>query len=839
MISQLARLAAVAPPLFATLTVLAGLVKPGYDVREQTVSDLAVGAHGWIQNLNFVLLGAGMVAFALALAIAPKPRRRMWAAVVLLAAAGVGVGAEALFPTDLAGAPETPDGVAHNMIFLLVFLALIAAMALQRARLAAATTFAGLVVFVMFAGDVGDPLHGVAGLLERAIIAIPLAWITITARGLDPRPARLPVRRPATVVAAAAAVLLLGLAIAGQAHAQARVLYVDPVSGADANPGSSAQPLKTLGKALSASAAGTTIKLAGGGYGPTANGETFPAGGLRVPAGVTIDGATENGVPVTTLVGSGHGVALNLDGNATVRDVFLGGAGFGVGVFADQGTQVLGNLFVVAAGKSAAIDGTTLIGGIVLRGSARASLTGGRLFANGGVGASLLEQARLTLRGGQINANATTGVAAHQQAQLTIDGSRIIGSNAGCATGSGVVLHDKAQAILKNQVELAHLASALTANQDSTAVLSGTRVAKDSSAGCVETPSVSADGSASVTLDGARVSATGGQTVGLEASGAALLALRDTEVRGHTRAGLNLSGSPTIGIDGGSITNNAIGVRKRVTGLPRITVTRARLAQNDIAMQVGESILKVRNSQIVLNRIGIEARGSVGGLPTRDEATACAGACVNLGTDRALPGPTPFDDPGGNTFAANTETGLDLTFASGHVPAIGNVWNTGTQGADALGRYPGPFDLDGTSPLAKGANFRLTPFTQVSLGPSATVGSVRLAPRRLTARAGHRARLKLAWTHPVAWKRLDRVALRLGAAARIAIHPRSEGVSVRGGVRVAAARVSHRGKTVTARLTIRIGGRYAGRTLRVQASAVDRAGRRQTVPAAGAIRVLR
>ena len=93
----LAVVATAGPPLFAALTILAALVKPGYDTAEQTVSDLAVGEYGWIQTANFLILGAAMLAF------------------------------------------------------------------------------------VMFAGDVGDPLHDVAGLIERVVIAIPLVWISVSA----------------------------------------------------------------------------------------------------------------------------------------------------------------------------------------------------------------------------------------------------------------------------------------------------------------------------------------------------------------------------------------------------------------------------------------------------------------------------------------------------------------------------------------------------------------------------------------------------------------------------------------------------------------------------------
>jgi hypothetical membrane protein len=188
---------AAGPLAFLVISVLAGLIKPGYDIGEQTVSDLAVGAYGWLQTANFFLLGATMI--ALALALGATPSRRSPSAVVLLAAAGIGVFASGFFPTDLAGAPVTSHGAIHNMLFLGVFLALIATFALhgralrragsERAlarysTLTAAAVFLLLVVFVMFAGDIGDPLHAIAGLLERVLIAAALAWLTVTSRRL-------------------------------------------------------------------------------------------------------------------------------------------------------------------------------------------------------------------------------------------------------------------------------------------------------------------------------------------------------------------------------------------------------------------------------------------------------------------------------------------------------------------------------------------------------------------------------------------------------------------------------------------------------------------------------
>jgi hypothetical membrane protein len=170
---KLAALAAIGPPLFLAITVFAGLIKPGYDISEQTVSDLAVGAHGWIQTANFLLLGASVLAFALVL----RSRRG-----VAFAIAGAGLIASGIYPGDLPGAVETSHGAIHNMLAVVIFFALTAGLALHRAKRLALAVFVLLVTFALFAGDVGDPLHGISGLLERVLIALPLVWIAVSAR---------------------------------------------------------------------------------------------------------------------------------------------------------------------------------------------------------------------------------------------------------------------------------------------------------------------------------------------------------------------------------------------------------------------------------------------------------------------------------------------------------------------------------------------------------------------------------------------------------------------------------------------------------------------------------
>jgi hypothetical protein len=102
------------------------------------------------------------------------------------------------------------------------------------------------------------------------------------------------------------------------------------------------------------------------------------------------------------------------------------------------------------------------------------------------------------------------------------------------------------------------------------------------------------------------------------------------------------------------------------------------------------------------------------------------------------------------------------------VRGVGNAWNPNVQGADASGRYPKALTVTGSSPLSEGRNFQLRDLSNnaIQLGPATAVGKFRLSPRTLSARRSRPASWRLAWTHPVDWKQLDRVVMRLESAGR-------------------------------------------------------------------------
>jgi hypothetical protein len=131
-----------------------------------------------------------------------------------------------------------------------------------------------------------------------------------------------------------------------------------------------------------------------------------------------------------------------------------------------------------------------------------------------------------------------------------------------------------------------------------------------------------------------------------------------------------------------------------------------------------------------------------------------------------------------------------------------------------------------------------------ALCENGTVGVLRLAPKRLRARAGEPARLKLSWRHPRSWRQLRRVTLRLyrgdSWVGAVAISPRSRRIADRGGLTVLRrSRLVRKGKTVSAQLALRLHRSLAGQRLRIEIAAVDVRGARQLERRAGSIRVSR
>jgi hypothetical protein len=123
------------------------------------------------------------------------------------------------------------------------------------------------------------------------------------------------------------------------------------------------------------------------------------------------------------------------------------------------------------------------------------------------------------------------------------------------------------------------------------------------------------------------------------------------------------------------------------------------------------------------------------------------------------------------------------------------------------------------------------------------VGKLKLAARTVTAGAAKTGVVGMSWTHPKSWKRLRTVTVTASDGAnpigKITIRPRSEKPTASGALKLVGGKssVSHKGKTVTARLAIRTKPSLAGKTLRLDVEALARNGKKQLEFDAGTLRI--
>jgi hypothetical membrane protein len=175
----LAAAAIIGPVVFAVAAVVQGLLRPGYSFVADPVVALVAGPSGWVQDLNFVVLGAAMIAFAIGLQLGVRPTR--WAVLGPAALVLSGIG-----PLWAGLADPRP---AH---FLMTFLgAATGLIVLSRSmardprwqRLAGYALTTGIAILVvipihsLLALPADAPLHPWWGLLNWSAITL---WLTCT-----------------------------------------------------------------------------------------------------------------------------------------------------------------------------------------------------------------------------------------------------------------------------------------------------------------------------------------------------------------------------------------------------------------------------------------------------------------------------------------------------------------------------------------------------------------------------------------------------------------------------------------------------------------------------------
>ena len=119
-----ARAGLLAPVLFVTVFTVAGLLRQGYDPLSTYVSELALGSGGWIQMLNFVILGILMLVFSRGVAAEFRTGKASKGGPVLLLIIALLFIVSGIFVMDPTGTPPnqaTVHGIIHGLAGGIIF----------------------------------------------------------------------------------------------------------------------------------------------------------------------------------------------------------------------------------------------------------------------------------------------------------------------------------------------------------------------------------------------------------------------------------------------------------------------------------------------------------------------------------------------------------------------------------------------------------------------------------------------------------------------------------------------------------------------------------------------
>jgi hypothetical membrane protein len=191
-VAALAAAGIVGPVIFVVVALVQSLLRRDHSLVGHPISALAAGPSGWVQNVNFLLFGLLMIAYAVGLHLGVRPSRAGVVGVVFLLLSGVGLMWAAVFPaTDATGAFDE-NRLLHIPGFIMTFLGggiglIVMSRRMGRdprwkrvATYALATGIAMLVLILVGGGLVrppGAPLHAWFGLFQWVLLAV---WLPCT-----------------------------------------------------------------------------------------------------------------------------------------------------------------------------------------------------------------------------------------------------------------------------------------------------------------------------------------------------------------------------------------------------------------------------------------------------------------------------------------------------------------------------------------------------------------------------------------------------------------------------------------------------------------------------------
>lgn len=471
-----------------------------------------------------------------------------------------------------------------------------------------------------------------------------------------------------------------------------RVLYVDPMEGSDANPGTRARPFKTISHAAADSSNGTVIDLLDGTYDyetepqfrDTTLSECGVGSGIVIPSGVTLR-ADHSGQAVLVTAGY-HGLCFF---GGRVEGLRIGRTAFGGGVIEiDRGELEIHETAFWDDFQLSGV-GSPNPGSIHATGSAKVSLFAGQLqgyAAGSNFRLALLEdQAELTVNQGELRLTepytppgTNSAFYLSDSSRLTLHGVALIDERTD--HGHGVILTGSSGAVLDQGTTLTGFSNAISILGPTS--LSVNNVTFSHNQTGIFVFGTKADVPASVVV---RNSSFSEQESGIWGLAAGLdLDLSHTRFEDLRGTAISLLGSGRSVF--GSITILRCGYGMRF--IPRTPEL--------------ELSIFMRNSSVRDCRQGVWILSNNGQ--------------IDLGT---------LSSPGNNELIANHDdqagTGANLTFAGKSLfQAVGNRWDPLTQGSDASGRFSvlgNTKSLDVTA--GSGPNY--------SVGSSESTATLRLA----------------------------------------------------------------------------------------------------------------
>ena len=192
MIALLAAAGIAGPIIFTVVALMQSLLRPDHSLVTHPISALAAGPSGWVQNVNFLLFGLLMIAYAIGLHLGVRPSRWGGVGVAFLVLSGIGLMWGGVFPaTDATGA-FNEDRLLHIPGFIMTFLGGGIGLIVMSRRMtrdprwqsfdtyALVTGIAMLVLILVGGGLVrppGAPLHAWLGLFQWVLLTV---WFTCT-----------------------------------------------------------------------------------------------------------------------------------------------------------------------------------------------------------------------------------------------------------------------------------------------------------------------------------------------------------------------------------------------------------------------------------------------------------------------------------------------------------------------------------------------------------------------------------------------------------------------------------------------------------------------------------